>query len=133
MVNRIDHIGIAVKNLDEALKVYTEALGLECKHIEDVPSQKVRVGMIPIGESKIELLESTDDDGPIAKHIEKRGEGVQHIALSVDDIEGALTRLKEKGIRLIDEEPRVGAGGARIAFVHPRGTNGVLLELVERK
>jgi len=127
----VDHIGIAVKSLDESLAFY-EALGLKAQGTEEVKEQKVRVAFLPTGDSELELLESTEPDGPIARHIEKNGQGIQHIALRVDDIEAALAELKEKGIRLIDETPRYGAGGARIAFVHPKSTNGILLELSQR-
>ncbi|HHY42237.1 MAG TPA: methylmalonyl-CoA epimerase [Thermoanaerobacterales bacterium] len=132
MIQKIDHIGIAVKSIDEAMKIYTEILGLKVTGIETVEEQKVKTAFIPIGESEIELLESTSPDGPIAKFIEKRGEGIQHIALRVDNIEAKLKELKEKGIRLIDESPRLGAGGAKIAFIHPKDTKGVLIELCER-
>ena len=128
---KIDHIGIAVSNLDEAIKVY-EALGLNCTGIETVEEQKVRVAFFPCGDSELELLESTSPDGPIARFIEKKGEGIQHLAIRVTSIEKALVEMKEKGIRLIDEQPRYGAGGARIAFLHPKSTGGVLIELSER-
>lgn len=131
-VLKVDHIGIAVKNLDESLKFYTEILGLNCQGIEVVEEQKVKVAFLPCGDSELELLESTDPDGPVAKFIEKNGEGIQHIALRVENIESALDYLKEKGMRLIDEKPRYGAGGARIAFLHPKATKGILLELSER-
>lgn len=133
MVTKIDHIGIAVKNLDETLKFYEDVLGIICTNKEEVDEQKVRVAFLPIGDTEIELLESTSDDGPIAKFIEKKGEGIQHIAYQVDDIEKAIEELKQKDIRLIDEKPRYGAGGARIAFLHPKSTSGVLIELCERK
>lgn len=129
---RIDHIGIAVNSIEEASKVYT-ALGLTAQGIEEVAEQKVKVAFFPCGDSEIELLESTSPDGPIAKFIEKKGEGIQHIALRVDNLEEALAEMKAKGIRLIDETPRYGAGGARIAFLHPKSTGGVLIELSERK
>ena len=131
-ITRLDHIGIAVKSIAESLKVY-EAMGLKSVGVEEVAEQKVRVAFIPIGETEIELLESTAPDGPVAKYIEKNGEGIQHLALRVDNLEAALAEMKAKGVRLIDEKPRYGAGGARIAFVHPRSTGGVLLELSERK
>lgn len=130
-ITRVDHIGIAVKSIAESLKVY-EAMGLKSVGIEEVAEQKVRVAFLPIGEAEIELLESTAPDGPVAKYIEKNGEGIQHLALRVDDLKAALAEMKEKGVRLIDEKPRYGAGGAKIAFVHPRSTGGVLLELSER-
>jgi len=131
MFKKIDHVGIAVKNLEEAIKVW-EGLGLKVEEIEEVPDQKVRTAIIHIGESRIELLEPTAEDSPIAKFIAKRGEGIHHIALGVTNIEEHLKELKEKGYRLIDEEPRIGAGGAKIAFVHPKAVTGVLLELCER-
>lgn len=131
-VTRVDHIGIAVKNLDEMVKWYEDTLGVKAHGTEVVDEQKVTVAFLPIGESELELLESTSDDGPIAKFIEKNGEGIQHVALRVDNIDETLETLKEKGVRLIDQTPRYGAGGARIAFVHPKATHGVLLELCER-
>ena len=133
MVNKIHHIGIAVKSIAEALKFYTERLGLESREVVEVPEQKVRVAALQIGESRIELLESTSPDSPIAKFLEKRGEGIHHIAFEVTDIEKRLMELKEKGIRLIDEKPRLGAHNTRIAFIHPKSTQGVLIELVEKK
>ncbi|OHD19493.1 MAG: methylmalonyl-CoA epimerase [Spirochaetes bacterium GWD1_61_31] len=132
MTGRIDHIGIAVANLDETLKVYTDILGLTLHGTETVADQKVRVAFLPVGDTEIELLESTEPDGPIAKFIEAKGQGLQHIAFRVDDIEAALAELKAKGVRLIDEKPRYGAGGAKIAFLHPKSTNGVLIELSQR-
>lgn len=132
-VKKLDHIGIAVKNLDEALKFYQEILGLECAGTEVVEEQKVRVAFLPIGDTEVELLESTDEEGPIAKFIEKKGEGIQHLAFRVDNIETAIEEMKEKGVRMIDEKPRYGAGGARIAFCHPKSTNGILVELSERE
>ena len=131
-VNKVDHVGIAVKDLEQAKKFYTEMLGIPAMGEEVVAEQKVKVCFIPCGDSEIELLESTEPDGPIAKFIEKKGEGIQHVALNVDNIENALADLKEKGVRLIDEKPRYGAGGASIAFVHPKSTGGILLELSEQ-
>ena len=130
-VKYIDHIGIAVKSIEKAGKFYTEILGLKIEDIEQVADQKVKVAFIPIGESEVELLESTDPEGPVAKYIGARGEGVQHIAFRVENIEEALGELKAKGVRLIDQEPRRGDGGAKIAFIHPKETNGVLVELCE--
>jgi methylmalonyl-CoA/ethylmalonyl-CoA epimerase len=130
-ITRVDHIGIAVKSIAESLKFY-EAMGLKSVGVEEVAEQKVRVAFLPLGEAEIELLESTSPDGPVAKYIEKNGEGIQHLALRVDNLEAALAELKAQGVRLIDEKPRYGAGGAKIAFVHPRSTGGVLLELSER-
>mgnify|MGYP000846368245 FL=1 len=132
MVVKVDHIGIAVSNLEETLKVYTDLLGMQLHGTETVEEQKVKTAFLPVGDSEIELLESTAPDGPIAKFIETRGQGIQHIAFKVDDIEAALAELKAKGVRLIDEKPRYGAGGAKIAFLHPKATNGVLIELCQK-
>jgi methylmalonyl-CoA/ethylmalonyl-CoA epimerase len=128
---KIEHIGIATSGIDEALKFWRDALGLEVTHRETVEEQKVRVAMLPVGEPRIELLEPTGDDSPVAKFLEKRGAGIHHIAVRVNDIRASLARLKESGARLIDETPRVGAGGCLVAFVHPSAAGGVLLELVE--
>ncbi len=130
MIKKIDHIGIAVSNLEEAIKVY-ESIGLKVAETEEVEDQKVRVAMIPVGESRIELLEATSPDSAIAKFIEKRGEGIHHIAINVENIEEALKKAKEAGIKLIDEKPRIGAGGKKVAFLHPKSLRGVLLEFVE--
>ena len=130
---KIDHLGIATKGINEALKFWEDALGLENVHTETVEDQKVRVAMLPLGESRIELLEPTSDDSPISKFLEKRGGGIHHIAVEVEDIEASLKTLKEKGMRLIDETPRVGAEGCLVAFIHPSSANGVLLELVQSK
>ena len=132
-IKHIDHIGIAVKSIDQAKKFYTEILGLKIEGIENVADQKVNVAFLPITDSELELVESTHPDGPVAKYIEARGEGIQHIAFRVEDIEEALAELKEKGVRLIDEKPRKGAGGSKIAFIHPKETNGVLVEICERE
>jgi len=129
---KINHLGIATKEIDEALKFWQDALGLENVHIEEVADQKVRVAMLPIGETKIELLEPTADDSPIAKFLEKRGGGIHHIAVEVENIEESLAKLKSEGARLIDEQPRIGAEGCLIAFVHPSSTGGVLLELIQQ-
>jgi methylmalonyl-CoA epimerase len=128
---RLEHIGIATRSLDDALIFWRDALGLEVTHTEIVEEQKVRVAMLPVGEPRIELLEPTSSDSPVAKFLEKRGAGIHHIAVRVDDIRVTLLRLKESGARLIDESPRKGAGGCLVAFVHPSSANGVLLELVE--
>ncbi len=130
MITKVNHIGIAVNSIDDMLKLYTEGLGLKLKGIEVVESQKVRTAIIQVGESKIELLESTDPEGPIAKHIEKRGEGLHHLALEVGNIVEALETVKQKGIALIDQEPRKGVENSNIAFLHPKESK-VLLELVE--
>ena len=128
---KINHLGIATKGIDEALKFWSDALGLENVHTEIVEDQKVRVAMLPIGESRIELLEPTSEDSPISKFLEKRGGGIHHIAVEVDDIVASLAKLKSQGMRLIDDEPRIGAEGCLVAFVHPGATGGVLLELVQ--
>ena len=132
MIKKIDHIGIAVKSIEESLKLYRDILGLTLQGIEVVEEQKVKTAFLPIKDSEFELLESTDAEGPIAKFIEKKGQGIQHIALEVEDIEEALKEIKAKGIRLIDETPRYGAGGAKIAFLHPKSTDGVLIELCQK-
>lgn len=132
MVKKVDHIGIAVKNLEESLKFYENTLGLKATGTEVVEEQKVKVAFLPLGDSEVELLEATSEDSPIAKYIEKNGEGVQHIAYRVENIEAAIAEMKEQGIRMIDEKPRYGAGGAKIAFCHPKSTGGVLVELCQR-
>lgn len=130
---KVDHIGIATHQIDEALILWRDVLGLEIVSTEEVTEQGVRVAMLPIGESRIELLEPLSADSPVGKFLAKRGPGIHHVAISVSDIEAALTRLKEKGTRLIDETPRLGAGGCLVAFVHPSSANGVLLELVQHQ
>ena len=129
---KIDHIGIAVNSTEDGKNFWSGILGLDFEGDETVDTQKVKTAFFPVGESEVELLESTAPDGPIAKFIEKKGEGIQHVAFRVDDIEAALAELKQKGVRLIDETPRMGAGGAKIAFLHPKATAGVLVELCER-
>jgi methylmalonyl-CoA/ethylmalonyl-CoA epimerase len=128
---KINHLGIATKGIDEALKFWGNALGLENVHTETVEDQKVRVAMLPLGESRVELLEPTSDDSPISKFLEKRGGGIHHIAIEVDNIEASLAKLKAQGMRLIDQTPRIGAEGCLVAFVHPSASGGVLLELVQ--
>ncbi|MGI6066686.1 MAG: methylmalonyl-CoA epimerase [Bacillota bacterium] len=132
MISKIDHIGVAVKSIEEARKFWEETMGLKVTGIEEVAEQKVKTAFLPIGESEVELLESTDPSGAIAKFIEKKGEGIQHVAFRVDNIEEALAKLKAQGVRLIDEKPRIGAGGAKIAFLHPKATFGTLVELCQR-
>jgi methylmalonyl-CoA epimerase len=132
-LKNIDHIGIAVSNMQESLSFWETSLGIEPHGIEEVAEQKLRTAFLPVNGTEIELLEPTSADSSVARFIEKHGEGLHHIAIRVDDIEAALAELKAKGIQLIDETPRNGAGGARIAFVHPKATHGVLLELCERK
>jgi methylmalonyl-CoA/ethylmalonyl-CoA epimerase len=133
LIKKVDHIGIAVKSITEASKLYEAILGLKITETEVVAEQKVKVAFLPTGDSEIELLESTDPDGPVAKFIAAKGEGVQHIAFRVENIEASLAALKEAGVRLIDEKPRRGAGGAKIAFLHPKETYGTLIELCERE
>ncbi len=129
----IEHIGIAVKDLDESIRFYEVVLGLKCYNIEEVTDQKVRTAFFKVGQIKVELLESTSDDGPVAKFIEKRGEGVHHIAFAVNNIDQALEHARKQGVQLIDQKPRKGAEGLDIAFLHPRSTHGVLTELCEDK
>ena len=129
----IEHIGIAVTNLDEAVSFYEKVLGLSCYKIEEVSDQKVRTAFFMVGQTKIELLESTDPEGPIGKFIEKRGEGIHHLAFAVRNIEKELTEAEMKGVKLIDRTPRRGAEGLDIAFLHPKSTAGVLIELCEDK
>jgi lactoylglutathione lyase/methylmalonyl-CoA/ethylmalonyl-CoA epimerase len=131
VIKNIDHIGVAVKSLEERVRLYRDVLGLTGISIEDVPSENARVGFVPLGESEIELLESTTPDGVVARFIEKRGEGIHHIALRVDDCAATLARLKAAGVRTVDDEPKPGSRGTKVAFVHPSATGGVLLELVE--
>jgi methylmalonyl-CoA/ethylmalonyl-CoA epimerase len=132
-ITYIEHIGIAVKNLDESIKYYEDIFGLKCYKIEEVKDQKVKTAFLKIGETKIELLESTDPQGPIGSFIEKRGEGIHHIAFAVNDLQKNLNNLKEKNVRLIDESPRKGAEGLDIAFLHPKSTYGVLTELCDKR
>ena len=131
MEMKVEHIGIATRSIEEALGFWRDALGLEVRHTETVEEQGVRVAMLPVGEPRIELLEPTGDSSPIAKFLEKRGPGIHHVAVRVADIRASLAQLKAAGARLIDEEPRTGAGGCLVAFVHPSSSGGVLLELVE--
>ncbi|MEZ5064857.1 MAG: methylmalonyl-CoA epimerase [bacterium] len=128
----IDHLGIAVEDLAEARRVFSEVLGLPVEEEELVADQHVRVVKLNVGGSDLELLESTDPEGPIGKYVAKRGAGIHHLTLRVDDLEAALEELEEKGVRLIDRRPRIGAGGAKIAFLHPKSTGGILIELCER-
>ena len=132
MIEKIDHIGIAVKSIKETSELLSNILGLKVVGEEIVEEQKVKVAFLPLGDSELELLESTSPEGPIARFIEKKGEGIQHIAFRVNNIEEVLEKLKKEGVRLIDEKPRYGAGGAKIAFLHPKDTNGMLVELCER-
>jgi methylmalonyl-CoA/ethylmalonyl-CoA epimerase len=133
MIEKIDHIGIAVRSIEKTSELLNNILGLKVAAEEIVEEQKVKVAFLPLGDSELELLESTSAEGPIARFIEKKGEGIQHIAFRVNNIEEVLEKLKKGGVRLIDEKPRYGAGGAKIAFLHPKSTNGILVELCERE
>lgn len=130
-VIRINHIGLATASIDEALRVFSDGLGLEVDHSEDVPGDRVRVSFVPVGESRFEFLEPVGDEGPVQKFLDKRGPGIHHICLEVEDLPGMLERLRERNVELIDQEPRPGAHGTMVAFVHPKSANGVLVELVE--
>ena len=130
-IKRIDHIAIVVEDIERALKFWQDALGLELSHVEEVPSQKSLVAFLPTRGSEVELVSPTADDTGVAKYLQKRGPGMHHICFEVDDIDGALAQLKAKGVRLINEEPTAGAGGKRIAFIHPESASGVLVELYE--
>lgn len=133
MVKKVDHIGVAVRSLEKALPFYMEILHLPLLGIEEVESEKVKVAFLQVGEAKIELLEPTSADSPIAKFIEKRGEGIHHVALGIDSIEARMKEMKEQGIVMIQDQPKIGAGGALVAFMHPKSTGGILYELCERK
>ncbi len=130
--HRIDHLGLAVESLEEASRLYRDVLGLECNGTEDVVDQRVRVALFQVGEVRIELLEPTDADSPIARFLEKRGPGLHHVAYLVDDLTATLAALKSAGVRLIDDAPRPGAHGMQIAFAHPKSTGGVLTEFCQR-
>ncbi|WLR49702.1 methylmalonyl-CoA epimerase [Bacillus tianshenii] len=132
MAKKIDHIGVAVESIDRSLPLYTEHLGLELLGVEEVQSEGVKVAFLKIGESKIELLEPLSEESPIAKFLAKKGEGIHHIALGVDSIEERIKDMKENGIRMIHDEAKTGAGGAKIAFMHPKSTGSVLYELCEK-
>ncbi|MCP4689528.1 MAG: methylmalonyl-CoA epimerase [Desulfobacterales bacterium] len=129
---KIDHLGIAVDSIDDGKNFWTDILGLPFEGKETVEEQKVTTGFFPVSESEVELLEATSPDSPVAKFIEKKGKGIHHLAFRVENIEEALEELKEKGVQLIDKKPRIGAGGAKIAFLHPKATNGILVELCQR-
>jgi len=131
MLKKIDHIGIVVRSIEEALKVYRDALGLPLAHVQEVPEQKVKIAFLPVGDCEIELVEPTAADSGVARFLEKRGEGLHHICFEVEDIEAALQDLAARGLRLIDKQPRQGAIG-RVAFLHPKSAHGVLIELVEK-
>lgn len=129
---KIDHLGVAIESIAEGEKFWTDALGIACEGSELVEEQGVATAFFPVGESEVELLEPTGNDSPVAKFLDKKGAGIHHIAFRVENIETALSELKQKGVKLIDEVPRQGAGGAKIAFIHPRSTSGILIELCER-
>lgn len=131
MVKKVNHIGIAVSSLDAAMKIVKDVFGLEVTGVEEVPSQKVKVAFVPVGDTRLELLEPTAEDSPISKFLATRGEGMHHIALETDDVAGDLRKAEEAGARLIDKEPREGAHGTKVGFLHPKSTFGVLMELVE--
>ncbi|KML46004.1 methylmalonyl-CoA epimerase [Cytobacillus firmus] len=133
MIKKVDHIGIAVRSIDEALPFYTETLKLEFLGLEEVDSQGVKVAFIKAGETKLELLEPISEESPIAKFIEKRGEGLHHVALGVDSIQERINEMKEQGIRMLQDEPKIGAGGAHVAFMHPKSAGGILYEFCEKK
>lgn len=130
-ITHIEHIGIAVRNLEESIRFYEEKLGLKCYGIEEVKDQKVKTAFFQVGQTKIELLESTDPEGPIGKFIEKKGEGIHHIAFAADDVANSLSELESKDVQLIDKTPRAGAEGLKIAFLHPKSTGGVLMEICQ--
>lgn len=132
-ISHIEHIGIAVKNLEEAIPYYENVLGLKCYAVEEVKDQKVKTAFFKVGQTKIELLESTDPEGPIGKFIEKRGEGIHHLAYAVKNIEGAIAEMEGKGVQMIDKAPRKGAEGLHIAFLHPKSSGSVLTEICEDK
>jgi methylmalonyl-CoA/ethylmalonyl-CoA epimerase len=132
-ISHIEHIGIAVKNLEESIAYYENVLGFKCYAVEEVKEQKVKTAFFMVGQTKLELLESTDPEGPIGKFLEKKGEGVHHLAFATQNLEGALSEMDEKGVTLIDKTPRKGAEGLSIAFLHPKSTHGVLTELCEDK
>ncbi len=129
MIRKLDHIGIAVRDLAQAVKTYSDGLGLVCEHQEEVPEQQVRTAFLPVGDTCLELLESTSPEGPIGRFLEKRGEGIHHLCFDVEDIHAALEACRRSGMQLIDNEPRVGAHNKLVAFVHPKSTHGVLIEL----
>jgi len=132
MIKKIDHIGVAVQDIEKALSLFRDVLGVELESTEEVATQKVRVAMLPVGDTRLELLEPTQEDSNVAKFLAKKGEGIHHVAFEVTDIQGALDKLKEEGVQLINQEPVPGAHNTRIAFLHPKGTYGMLLELVQK-
>jgi methylmalonyl-CoA/ethylmalonyl-CoA epimerase len=130
-IKRIDHIAILVDDMDKTLSFWRDGLGMELTHVEDVPAEKSMVAFLPVGGSEVELVKPTTDDSGLAKYLEKRGPGMHHVCLEVDDIQGMLAQLKEKGIQLINENPMTGLGGRKYAFIHPKSANGVMVELYE--
>ncbi|MFZ5826377.1 MAG: methylmalonyl-CoA epimerase [Bacillota bacterium] len=133
MMKKIDHLGIAVKDLQAQIPIYRDQLGMEFEGFEEVASQSVRVAFFKVGDTRMELLESTSPDGPIAKHIERRGEGLHHVAYLVDDIKAAMAEARSNGLTLLSEEPRPGAHHTLVCFLHPKSTGGVLMELVQKQ
>lgn len=131
-IKKIDHVGVAVLNIDDALRVYADALGLQLTHTDKEEGQKTIVAFLPAGEGEVELVEPMAADSPVGKFIQKRGEGIHHICFEVDDLEEGLARLKERGVQLIDDKPYIGTGGKKIAFIHPKATHGVLIELYQK-
>src|SRR5919202_2128578 len=132
MIRKIDHIGIAVHNIDDALKLFSDALGLNLTHTDTEEGQQSIVAFLPAGQGEVELVEPMGENGPVARFLQKRGEGIHHICFEVDNIDVALARLKERGIQLIDEKPYIGTGGKKIAFIHPKAAHGVLIELYQK-
>ncbi len=130
-IKRIDHVAILVDDLENTLSFWRDALGMELTHVEDVPAEKSMVAFLPVGDSEVELVKPTTSDSGLARYLEKRGPGMHHVCLEVDDIEGMLARLKEKGVQLINETPMTGSGGRKYAFIHPKSANGVMVELYE--
>lgn len=130
-IKRIDHVAILVDDLENTLAFWRDALGMELTHVEDVPAEKSMVAFLPVGDSEVELVKPTTSDSGLARYLEKRGPGMHHVCLEVDDIEGMLAHLKEKGVQLINETPMVGSGGRKYAFIHPKSANGVMVELYE--
>ncbi|MDI6808759.1 MAG: methylmalonyl-CoA epimerase [Candidatus Eisenbacteria bacterium] len=131
MINQLDHIGIVVRNLDHSARIYSSAFGAKLVREEELPSMKVRIAFLEIGPVTIELIEAMGEGSPVEKFLNERGEGLHHLCFTVDDIDAALAQLKKAGVRLIDEKPRVGAHGKKVAFVHPKSTSGVLIELTQ--
>ena len=133
MIEKIHHLAIAVNSIEDGLAIYEDALGLKCEHREDIPGQKVKTAMLPVGDTRIELVQPMDPSSPVAKHLEKNGPGMHHLAFKVKDIQASLDKLAEQGMPLVHKEGQAGVGGSLIAFLHPKGTGGLLIELVQEK